>query len=155
MEAFFASKSELFFLYYTLETLTGTLTQLTSQSDTIVRQQSAPDITAAEFEQRKAQWLQPFQHFNQEQVTLRWSQHEQKAKELQAKAETHMSELQPLVPSQVFAQLIAVYAKLNTQWSWTLQSAREQSQLYEDALPEITRIRAALMQQIELKLIRP
>jgi hypothetical protein len=154
MEAFFASKSELFFLYYTLETLAGTLTQLTSQADTIVRQQSAPDITAAEFEQRKAQWLQPFQHFNQEQVTLRWSQHEQKAKELQAKAETHISELQALIPSQVFAQIVAGYSKFNTQWTWTLQSARAQSQIYEDAVPEIARIRAALMQQIELKLIR-
>jgi hypothetical protein len=154
MEAFFASKSELFFLFYTLETLAGTLTQLTSQAEAIVRQQSGPELTAAELELRKSQWLQPFQKFNQEQVALRWNEHEQKAKELQAKAEAHLSELQPLVPSPIFDQLLALYAKLNTPWSWTLQSAKEQARLYEDALPDITRIRAALMQQIELKLGR-
>ena len=154
MEAFFESKAELFFLYYTLETLAGTLTQFASQAESIVRQQSGPEVTAAEFEQRKAQWLQPFQKFNQEQVALRWSQHEQKAKELQAKAETHLAELQPLITAAIFDQLLAFYAKLNTRWSWSLQSAQEQSQLFEDALPDLARIRATLMQQIELKLGR-
>jgi hypothetical protein len=128
---------------------------LTSQAEAIVRQQARPELTAAELEQRKAQWLQPFQKFNQEQVTLRWNQHEQKAKEMQAKAETHLSELQPLIPSPIFDQLLALYAKLNTRWVWSLQSAQEQSQVYEDVLPELTRIRAALMQQIEIKLGRP
>ena len=155
VEAFFESKAEMYFLFYTLETLAGTLTQLTSQAEAIVRQQARPELTAAELEQRKAQWLQPFQKFNQEQVTLRWNQHEQKAKEMQAKAETHLSELQPLIPSPIFDQLLALYAKLNTRWVWSLQSAQEQSQVYEDVLPELTRIRAALMQQIEIKLGRP
>jgi len=154
MEAFFASKAELYFLFYTLETLAGTLNQLISQADGIVRQQSGPDLPANELEHQKAQWLEPFQKFNQEQVTLRWNQHEQKAKELQAKAETHMSELQPLVPSLLFDELLALYAKLNTRWSWSLQSAKEQSQLYEDLLPELTRIRGGLTRQIELKLGR-
>jgi hypothetical protein len=154
MEAFFASKAELFFLFYTLEALAGTLNQLTYQADRIVRQQSGPDLPANELERRKAQWLEPFQKFNQEQVTIRWNQHEQKAKELQAQAETHMSELQPLIPSLLFDQLLALYAKLNTRWSWSLQSAKEQSQLYEDLLPELTRIRGSLTRQIELRLGR-
>lgn len=155
MEAFFASKAELFFLFYTLETLAGTLNQLTCQADTIVRRQSSPDLPANELERQRAQWLEPFQKFNQEQVTLRWNQHEQKAKELQAKAETHMSELQPLIPSLLFDQLLALYAKLNTRWSWSLKSAKEQSQLYEDLLPELTSIRGNLMRQIEVELGRP
>ena len=75
-------------------------------------------------------------------------------REEQAKAEAHMSELQPLVPSHLFDQLLALYAKLNTRWSWSLQSAKEQSQLYEDLLPELTRIRGGLTRQIELKLGR-
>jgi hypothetical protein len=154
MEAFFASKAELYFLFYTLESLAGALNQLISQADGIVRQQSGPDLPAIELEHQKAQWLEPFQKFNQEQVTLRWNQHEQKAKELQAKAEAHMSELQPLIPSLLFNQLLALYAKLNTRWSWSLQSAKEQSQLYEDLLPELTSIRGNLTRQIELKLGR-
>jgi hypothetical protein len=153
-EAFFASKSELFFLYYTLETLASTLSRLTSQAETIVRQQAGRELTPAELEQRKAQWLEPFQKFNQEQVFLRWNQHEQKAKELQSKAETHLSELQPLVAAEIFDRLAALYAKLNTRWTWSLQSAQEQSKLFDNATPDIARIRAELMQQIELKLGR-
>jgi len=152
MEAFFAAKAELYFLFYTLETLADTLTQLTSQADGIVRHQADDELNIAELERRKTQWLQPFQTFNKEQVTLRWNQHEQKAKELQAQAETHISALQPLVPAPIFEQLLAFYAKLNTRWSWSLQSAEEQSKLYENAVPELTRIRAQLMEQIELKL---
>lgn len=154
MEAFFAAKAELYYLFYTLETLAGTLTQLTSQADEIVRQQAGPEPTVAELEHRKAQWLQPFQMFNQEQVTLRWNQHEQKANETQAKAETHMSELQALIPAAIFGQLLALYATLNTRWSWSLRAAQEQSQLFEDAIPELSRIRAKLMQQMELTLGR-
>ena len=155
MEAFFAAKAELYFLFYTLETLAGTLTELTSQADAIVQEQGGPDLTPAELEQRKAQWLQPFQKFNQEQVTLRWNQHEQKANETQAKAETHISQLQPLVPAAIFQQLLGLYAKLNTRWSWSLQAVQEQSQLFEDSLPELSRVRSELMKQIELKLRRP
>jgi hypothetical protein len=154
MEAFFAAKAELYFLFYTLETLAESFTQLTSQADEIVRLQADPGSNAAELERRKTQWLQPLQKFNQEQVTLRWNQHEQKAKELQAQAETHMSALQPLVPAPLFQELLAFYAKLNTRWTWSLQSAQEQSKLYEDAVPEISRIRSKLVEQIELKLRR-
>jgi hypothetical protein len=155
MEAFFAAKAELYFLFYTLETLAGTLTELTSQADAIVREQGGHGLTAAELEQRKAQWLQPFQNFNQQQVALRWNQHEQKASETQAKAESYISQLQPLVPAAVFEQLLALYAKLNTRWSWSLQSAQKQSKLFEDVLPELSRVRSELMRQIELKLRRP
>ena len=34
-----------------------------------------------------------------------------------AKAETHMSELQALIPAAIFEQLLALYATLNTRWS--------------------------------------
>jgi hypothetical protein len=154
MGAFFAAKAEVYFLLYTLETLASSLTQLTSEADAIVRQQAGPDLASIELEQRKAQWLQPLRKFNEEQVTLRWNQHGQKANEIQAKAETHMSELQALVPASVFDQLLTLYTKLNTRWAWTLQAAQEQSKLYEDVLPELGRIRAQLMQQIELKMGR-
>ena len=152
MDAFFGAKAELYFLSYTLETLAETLTRLTSQAEQIVRQQAGRELGAAELEQRKAQWLQPFQTFNREQVTLRWNQHEQKAKETQAQAEAHLSALQSLIPTAVFERLLALYAKLNTRWSWSLEAAEEQSKLFENALPELTRLRAELMQQIELKL---
>ena len=152
MEAFFAAKAEFYFLFYTLETLADSFTQLTSQADEIVRQQAGAGLSATELEHRKIQWLQPLQTFNQEQVTLRWNQHEQKAKELQAQAETHLSALQTLIPAPIFQELQAFYATLNTRWSWTLESAQEQSKLYEDAVPELTRIRSQLMEQVELKL---
>ena len=35
----------IYYLFYTLETLAGTLTQLTSQADEIVRQQAGPEPT--------------------------------------------------------------------------------------------------------------
>jgi hypothetical protein len=155
MEAFFAAKAELYFLFYTLETLAGSIAGLTSQAEAIVREQAGPELTATELEQRKAQWLQPFQDFNQKQVILRWNQHEQKANETQAKAETHISQLQPLVPAAIFQQLLALYARLNTRWSWSLQAVREQSQLFEDSLPELSSVRSELMKQIELKLRKP
>jgi hypothetical protein len=152
MDAFFATKAELYFLTYTLETLAETLTQLTSQAEEIVRQQAGREPGAAELEQRKAQWLLPFETFNREQVTLRWNQHEQKVKETQAQAEAHLSALQPLIPAPVVERLLALYAKLNTRWSWGLQGAEEQSKLFENALPELARLRAELMKQIEIKL---
>jgi hypothetical protein len=154
MESFFAAKAELYFLFYTLETLAGALAQLTSEADAVVQVQVGPELSAAESEVRKAQWLQPFQKFNQEQVALRWNQHDQKANEIQAKAEAHMSELQTLVPASIFEQLLALYAKLNTRWAWSLQAVQEQSKLFEDVLPELSRIRAQLMQQIKLTMGR-
>ena len=152
MEAFFAAKAELYFLFYTLETLAGTLTQLVAEADVMAAQQGGGELADDEIELRNAKWLQPFRKFNQEQVALRWNQHEQRANEIQAKAETHMNELQALVPAPLFNQLVRLYAKLNTRWSWSLQAAQEQSKLYEDVLPEVIRIRAELMQQIEIKM---
>jgi hypothetical protein len=154
MEAFFAAKAELYFLFYTLETLAGTLTQLVAEADVMAAQQGGGELADDEIELRNAKWLQPFRKFNQEQVALRWNQHEQRANEIQAKAETHMNELQALVPAPLFNQLLGLYAKLNTRWSWSLQAAQEQSKLYEDVLPEVIRIRAELMQQIEIKMGR-
>jgi hypothetical protein len=153
-EIFFAVKTEIHYLVAMLESLLGTLGQLTAQADAIVRQQGGPQLTVAELEQRKAQLLQPFQNFNQQQVTMRWNQYEQKAKELQAKAEAHLSVLKPLVPAPVFAQLLALYGKLSTSWVWDLPHAKERLKLYEESLPELTRIREQLTKQIEVKLGR-
>jgi hypothetical protein len=153
-EAFFAAKTEIYFLACTLETLLGALNQLTAQADTIVRQQGGPQLTVAQLEQKKADLLQPFQKYNQEQVALRWNQFEQKSKELQAKAEVHMSVLQPLVPASTYARLLALYQRFATRWVWDLPHAQERLRLYEDNLPELNRIRELLTRQIEVELGR-
>jgi len=154
MEAFFAAKTEIYFLACTLETLLGVLSQLAAQADAIVRQQGGPQLTVAQLEQRKVELLQPFQKYNQEQVNLRWNQFEQKSKELQSKAEAHMSVLQPLVPAPVYGELLALYQKFSTRWVWDLPHAQERLKLYEDSLPELSRIREQLTKQIEVKLGR-
>ncbi len=154
MEIFFAVKIEVYYLVVMLESLLGILGQLTGQADAIVRQQGGPQLTVAELEQRKAQLLQPFQNFNLQQVALRWNQYEQKAKDLQAKAETQLSVLKPLVPPPLYTQLLAVYEKLSTPWVWDLPHAKERLKLYEDNLPELNRIREQLTKQIEVKLGR-
>src|SRR5438128_97545 len=67
MEAFFSGKTELYYLTSMLEALLGTLNQLSVQADAIVRQQGGPSLTIAILEQRKAELLQPFQTYNQQQ----------------------------------------------------------------------------------------
>lgn len=154
MEVFFGAKTEIYFLSCTLETLLGTLNQLAMQADQIVRQQGGPELTVAQLEQRKIALLQPFQRYNGEQVSLRWNQFEQKSKELQAKAEAHMSVLQPLVPPDLYRQLLELYQRFNTRWVWDLPHAQERFRLYEEATGEFARIRQELTKQIEAKLGR-
>jgi hypothetical protein len=98
--------------------------------------------------------LQPFQTYNNQQVAIRWSQFEQKTKDLQAKAEAHISALQPLVPAPVYGQLLALYQKFEGRWFWDLPHAQERLKLYEDSVPELNRIREQLTKQIEIKLGR-
>lgn len=155
MEVFFAAKTEIYFLAATLETLLGALNQLRAQADAIVRQQGGPQLTVAQLEQRKAELLQPFEKYNNEQVGLRWNQFEQKSKELQAKAEGYMSVLQPLIPVAIYEQLGALYQKFSTRWVWDLPHAQERFKLYENAVPELNLIREQLARQIEVKLGRP
>ena len=154
MEVFFGAKTEIYFLSCTLEILLGTLNQLAMQADQIVRQQGGPELTVAQLEQRKIALLQPFQRYNGEQVSLRWNQFEQKSKELQAKAEAHMSVLQPLVPPDLYRQLLELYQRFNTRWVWDLPHAQERFRLYEEATGEFARIRQELTKQIEAKLGR-
>ncbi len=154
MGLYFAIKTELSYLVSVLETLLGTLGQLSAQAHAIVRQQGGPQLTVAELEQRKAQLLQPFKNFNDEQVRLRWSQYEQKAKDSEAKAEAHLSALKPLVLATVYTRLIALYEKINTPWVWDLPHAKERLKLYEDNLPELNNIRGLLTKEIETKLGR-
>ncbi len=154
MEVFFSAKTELTFLVATLESLLGVLGQLTAQADAIVRQQGGPQLTVAELEQRKAQLLQPFQIYNQQQVALRWNQYEQKAKDLQSKAEAYLAVLQPLVPAPLYAQVLALYQTLSAPWVWDLPHAKERFTLFEDSLPELNRVHEQLTRQIEVKLGR-
>jgi hypothetical protein len=81
-------------------------------------------LTVAELEQRRAQLLQPFQNFNQEQVNLRWNQYDQKARERQAKAEAHLSALEPLIPAPLHAEAVALYVRLSQPFVWNLQDAQ-------------------------------
>jgi hypothetical protein len=154
VEVFFTAKTEIYYLACTLETLLGVLNQLAAQADAIVRQQGGPQLTIAALEQRKAELLQPFQKYNNEQVQLRWNQFEQKSKELQAKAEAYMSVLQPLIPAAIYGQLDALYQNFNTRWVWDLPHAQERFKLYEGAVPELSLIREQLTRQIEVKLGR-
>lgn len=154
IDAFFGAKTEVYFLVCTLETLLAVLEQLSTQADAIVRQQGGPELTVAQLEQRKAELLQPFQKYNQEQVNLRWNQFEQKSKELQAKAEAYMSVLEPLVSSSVYDRVVALYANFSTRWEWNLPNAQERLKLYEGSVPELSEIREALRRQIEVTLGR-
>src|ERR1019366_4939614 len=154
MEAFFSAKSELLYMTSTLELLLGTLNQLTAQADQIVRQQGGPQLTVAELEQRKQQLLQPFQSFNAQQVTLRWNQYEQKAKENHAKAEVHLTTLKHLVPAELYDGLLTLFERFSAPFVWDLPHAKEKLKTLEDALPEILELRAKLFRQLEIKLGR-
>jgi len=154
VEAFYASKVDFNFMVATLGTLLASLNQLTQQADAIVRQQGGTGLTVAEFENRKAQLLQPFRTFNNEQVTLRWNQYEQRGKDRHAKAESHLSALEPLIVPTLHAELMALYTKLSQPFSWSLEGAQEKLLLFEAELPELNRLRGQLARQIEIKLGR-
>lgn len=152
-EIFFSVKTELLFLTAMLELLLANLNRLTEQADAIVRNQG-PALTAAELEQRKKQLLEPFQKFNDEQVRLRWYHYEQKTKELQSRAETQVVILSSLVSAKVREHIEVIYAKLTTSWQWDLPHAKERLTLYENHLPEFTKVRKELAQEIDTKLGR-
>jgi hypothetical protein len=154
VEAFFSAKIEFTFMVATLGSLLATLNQLTAQADAIVRHQGGPQMTVAELEQKKAQLLQPFQTFNQEQVNLKWNQYDQKARERQSRVEAHLNTLEPLISAHLHAEAVAFYVRLSQPFPWTLQGAQEKLRLLEDNLPELNRIRGLLAQQIEIKLGR-
>ncbi len=154
MEAYFAAKTEMYYLTSTLATLLATLNQLTAQADQIVRQQGGPQLTIAELEQRKQALLQPFQKFNQEQVTLRWGQYEQKAKDNHAKAELHLMSLKPLISAPLHDELMALFQRLSAPFQWDLPNGKEKLAVLEAALPEVLRSREKLMRELEKKLDR-
>jgi hypothetical protein len=154
MEAFFSGKSEMLYLTSTLETLLATLTRLTAQADQIVRQQGGPGLTVAELEQRKNQLLEPFQKFNAEQVTLRWTQYEQKAKENHAKAEIHLATLRSLVSAKLYDELLQMFLRLSAPFVWDLPNGKEKLKAIEEATPEVLTLREKLSQELEVKLGR-
>lgn len=154
MEAYFAAKTEMYYLTSTLETLLAVLNQLAAQADQIVRQLGGPQLTVADLEQRKQALLQPFQKFNQEQVTLRWGQYEQKAKENHTKAEVHLMTLKSLVPAPLHNELIGLFERLSAPFVWDLPHGKEKLAVLEAALPEVLAAREKLMCEIERKLDR-
>jgi hypothetical protein len=124
------------------------------QADQIVRQQGGPALTVAEYEQRKQQLLEPFQKFNADQVTLRWTQYEQKAKENRAKAEVHLATLQSLISSNLYDELIGLFERLSAPFVWDLPNAQEKLKALEGALPEVMSLRKKLSGELEEKLGR-
>jgi len=153
-DSFFSAKSELLYLTSTLQVLWDTLAHLANQADQIVRQQGGPHLTVAELEQRKQQLLQPFQNFNNQQVQLRWSQYEQKAKENHAKAEVHLTALKPLIANDLYNDLLAMFQHLSAPFVWDLPNARQKLATLEAAMPEILGLRERLSQELEKKLGR-
>ena len=125
MEAFFTAKAEMLYLTSTLETLLAALNQLSAQADLIVRQQAGTALSVAEFDQRKQQLLQPFQTYNQQQVTLRWNQYEQRAKENHAKAEVHLTTLKSLIQADLYIELMALFSRLSAPFVWDLPHGKE------------------------------
>lgn len=154
MEAFFSGKSEMLYMTSTLETLLATLTRLNAQADQIVRQQGGPGLTVAELEKRKSQLLEPFQKFNSEQVTLRWAQYEQKAKENHAKAEMHLATLRSLVSPRLYDELISMFHHLSAPFVWDLPNAKEKLRTIDEATPEVLVLREKLFAELEAKLGR-
>ena len=154
MEAYFAAKTELFYLTSTLASLLAILDQLGAQADQIVRQQGGPALTVAELEQRKQALLQPFQKFNNEQVHLRWNQYEQKAKENHTKAELNLATLKPLIPAALHEELTAMFIRLSAAFQWDLPHGKEKLATLETAQPEVLALRGKLMGEIERKLGR-
>jgi hypothetical protein len=65
-----------------------------------------------------------------------------------------MSVLQPLIPSSVYGELVALYQKFEGRWVWDLPHAQERLRLYQDNVPELNRIRGQLTKRIEIKLGR-
>jgi hypothetical protein len=154
MDAFFSAKSEMLFLTSTLAVLLSTLNRLSAQADQIVRQQGGPELTMAEYEQKKQQLLEPFQKFNAEQVTLRWTQYEQKAKENRAKAEVHLATLESLISSRLYGELNVLFERLSAPFVWDLPNAQEKLKALEGALPEVMSLRNKLSGELEEKLGR-
>ena len=154
MEAFFAARMEMFYLTSTLASLLASLNQLAERAEPIVRQQSGPALTVSELEERKRQLLQPFETFNQQQVTLRWNQYEQKVKELHAKAEVNLITLKALVESRLYEDLAALIHRLAAPFEWNLGGGIEKLRLLDEATPEMLRFREDLMAALEAKLGR-
>jgi hypothetical protein len=154
MEAYFAAKAEMYYLTSVLESLLATLNQLSAQADAIVRQQGGPELTVAVLEERKRQLLEPFQAFNSQQITLRWNQYEQKAKENHAKAEIHMATLQNLISSILYQKISELFIRLSAPFVWDLPHGKEKLTVLENALPEVLTIRKELMWELEKTLGR-
>jgi hypothetical protein len=154
MDAFFAAKTEIDYLVGTLGTLSAALEQVNFQVDAIVRQQGGPSLTVAELERKKNELLQPVRAFNQQQVHLRWSQYEQKVKDLEAKAQSYLNVLGPLVPADLNEEMGTLMAALSADYPWDLPHAKERLRLFNDRLPEFRAIQTKLATQVEVQLGR-
>lgn len=154
MDAFFSAKTEIDYLVSTLETLLGALQQLDAQADTIVRQQGGPQLTVPMLEQRKAELMQPFHTYNQQQVGLRWNQYEQKVKDLEAKAESYLNVLKPLLPDDLNADIAALFDSLTADYVWDLPHAKERLELFKKSQQPFQAIQRRLATELEKQLGR-
>jgi len=154
MDAFFAAKTEIEYLVGTLGTMWAALEQLSVQADAIVRQQGGPQLTVAELERKKNDLLQPFRTYNQQQVDLRWNQYEQKVKDLEAKAQSYLSVLEPLVPDNLHGQILGLVTELSADYEWNLPNAQARLRLFNDRLPQFQATHRDLATQIEVQLGR-
>ena len=154
MEIFFSAKTEIDYLVGTLGTLDASLRQLDHQADAIIRQQGGSLITVVQLEQRKADLLQPFRTFHQQQVQLRWNQYEQKVKDLEAKAEALLNVLQPLLPDDLNGEIVALFVQLTADYEWNLANAEARLTLFRESQPRFTNIQRKLARQIEIQLGR-
>ncbi len=102
MEVFFGAKTEIDYLIGVLATLSASLQQLSVRADSIVRGQTGPQLTDLDLQRREDELLQLFSVYNGQQVDLRWNQYEQKVKELEARAQSYVSVLEPLIPKDLY-----------------------------------------------------
>jgi hypothetical protein len=154
MEVFFSAKAEIDYLVGGLSTLLASLRQLDQQADAIVRQTGGANLTVAMLEQQKAQLMQPFHTYNQQQVQLRWNQYEQKVKELEAKAEAFLHVLHPLVPDDLNAEIGVLFTELTEDYQWDLPHAEQRLQRFKDSQDGFNAIQRRLADQIEVQLGR-
>jgi hypothetical protein len=154
METFFAAKTEIEYLVGALSTLETTLRQLSVQAEAIVREQGGPELKVAELESRRDGILARFREYDRQQADLRWNQYEQKVKDLEAKAQTHLSTLQPLIPQVLHTAAVGLFNRLSADYEWSLPNARERLSLFTGDRDLFLEIHKQLLAAIEKQLGR-
>jgi hypothetical protein len=153
-EAFYAATMEFDYLVAALGLFLTNLQQIDARADAIVRQQGGPALTVEQLEQRKAQLMEPFRAFNDQQVHIRWNTYEQKGKELEARALASLKTVRPLIPDDLNNDLQELFADLSADFVWDLNGAKEKLELFSGAQERFEALQVRLARQIEVKLGR-